>query len=429
MMYFGVGKILSKEDAKSLDILASLSQDNGKYLDIGTNGHIRSQYSEGWGACLYRTTWGYMWYGNSTNIPNLKFIFDRIYQAYRHGDDETHRIPLAIEGLKALDRFYEGKNQQAQERIIKVIEHAEAVFSLVQKEKRSEQPEIKHVGPKEFGCLHNLEQSVISCNDGFSDCSAGLRYYEDKIKAFLDLKRSDLSIEARLFFQKLGEQLRFAFKVLNFLNPYSPENRNRLVGEISLLPQRITQEILQHFDQMSLDDREKIGIVLPCVYRYNGGGAHYTSVGVTENNGKFWVTQCNAGGANMGDVEIRWEFREGFKYLANFRPPTAPYGEPAIYFGPYSRKEIENLIPKILTLSDQRFQSKEIAERNFQALFDPQRQQKSSTPLLRLQVTGNCVTRNVLEWIRFVAGKANFCQEVDDFFKFGQERDWRSPHL
>lgn len=443
--------------SKDLSTLHMLADYKTGYIDIDKEGHITSNYAEGWGASFWRTgRYAAGFSGNSNDLLKLESVFLRVFLATRNGGDGEELIGKALTGLVNLKAFYQGKDKEYKDQVVgnidKVISAAKGILALnypTPHEKDGISDDSSTIpnahankpgmGPKDLGRLASLEASTIG--SGAELITDGFDYYMNKLDLFLESNKANLSDKQKALLAQMKNSLVFG---MDFHKAY-PKDLSALVSAkypdlvavkaMPLLKKEVFDRFFQCFESVNPPARDSVEVVLPCGYRAiteEGAQEHASPVGFrwdSKLNG-YIMTQYNAGGAALGDWHIHTDLHNWRFHLANKGVPLMAQGQTVVSYGPYTRAEIEEKLPKITKVGGFAYQGLKVAEEELRGIYDANKRLPQTTPDRRLQLVGNCATRNVLEWMVDMCQRAGEVELINEFICFGQTRDkWSSPAL
>lgn len=407
-----------------------LSSYEDGYLDIdSTTGYITRCYQESYSSSIWRTyrqVTGLA--GNSSDIASIKKVYERFLLAVLAGETHGFLITNSIAGLKKLKSFY---NLKGKADVVQDIEKLEKVATRVL-EISQNPPEPAKLAP--HANARSVEQSMIGSHgrswiEGPLD---GMGYYAFKIHAFLHLKKGELTESQRALLQRMEKTLDFGIEQYNYVD------RNTLISFFTdqriethrAHRDKVSQDIVDYFSELSQDERRLIGILLPC--GFNGkGGSHSAPVGFREDHEipkNYILTQYDAG-CGMGQVKAEWDLKNWRFHFMNLSTPFALFGYTTLNFGPYTQAEMTAKACQVIQQAGTSSGNVNQAIKAYYAVFDKPWIKKEN-PERRQQVVGNCTTRNVSEWIIDIGERVGEVALINELLEMGQARSpWNTPEF
>jgi hypothetical protein len=180
----------------------------------------------------------------------------------------------------------------------------------------------------------------------------------------------------------------------------------------------------------SLDKLADVGIVIPVVFdfvqkgdKYNCVlGGHLATIGIRKESGSYFVTQYNTGLGAVGTYKTEFSTDGGLI-------PLVLRGEAAVVFGPYDEESVLDFIIQTQKLSKRCYSNSSEAGTAFKKLFDPKLRLPHGRPTRRFQITGNCMTASIREWLVDVFQRHRKVKLFNEFDAFGQIRGTGQPSL
>ena len=394
--------------------LANLSQITpSSYIDVDDNGCVGVPYSRGVIASAWRSGRKWIGYQNGENLPRIRQLFTRSLYALCSGEtDLREKIERAAVGFANLEKTYSHKPEIQQE-IQNIVQEVLGQLEVVKVKCQKTRP------PEELKRRRELETSQF-ISEAAVDASEGYGWLEEKIETFLMLEKK-LTAEEREILRKIQIQIKAIHKwIFVKKGNFSEEDSKLTCGEILKRNKAYFREYLNLLEQMDEETQKNLGLLIPISYLYRDekkNGGHEAPFGLCkEVDGTYTLISVNAGEEHPGSIskvtsQLSWA------------RPLIFHGETVVEFGPLSQEEARSFLNKAYE-TPLRFNSREEAITAYREFFTPfiPRKKSQRIPFRRMQVTGNCGTKNPLEWMLFSLQKYGKTDLANRFLEYSPLR-------